>query len=166
MAGRSKSTLFLMEQLVVIAVFAICAAVCVYILAVSYLMTVDAVDTRNALLVAESAAEMYKAFDGDVARIAELKLDDHYPPIVGNSFVIHYCADWLPTVNGIADMMPTGNALVEFVLQINRNPVESGVQTANITVNRVVSGGNTPTSARIIGDELINLTVGVRRVSR
>jgi len=167
MAGRSKSTLFLMEQLVVIAVFAICAAVCVYILAISYLMTVDAVDTRNALLVAESAAEMYKAFDGDLVRVAEMKYDvDRYPlPVDG--FRLYYCADWLPTSNGIAGAMYSDNSLAEFVLQINTNPIEYGVQTASITVNRMVDSGNRfHYPFRIPGDELVNLTVGVRRVSR
>ena len=63
--NRSKSTLVLIEQLVVIAVFAICAAVCVFIIAVSFLMTREAVDTRNALTAAESAAERFKALGSD-----------------------------------------------------------------------------------------------------
>ncbi|MCL2168457.1 MAG: hypothetical protein FWB74_00360 [Defluviitaleaceae bacterium] len=62
--NSSKSTLQLIEQIVVIVVFAICAAVCVFIIAMSYLMTVDAVDTRNALTVAETIAENFKAVQG------------------------------------------------------------------------------------------------------
>ena len=66
---KSKSTLFLIEQIIVIAVFAICAAICVRIIVSAYLMTADAVDTRNALTLAESAAESFKALDGDAALI-------------------------------------------------------------------------------------------------
>jgi len=45
MVRRSRSTLFLMEQLIVIAVFAICAAACVKILTTSYFMAKQTRDT-------------------------------------------------------------------------------------------------------------------------
>ncbi|MCL1843269.1 MAG: hypothetical protein FWF79_05610 [Defluviitaleaceae bacterium] len=61
MKERSGFALFLTEQLIVIAVFAICAAVCVKILSVAHTKTVDAVDTRLALVIAENAAEHFKA---------------------------------------------------------------------------------------------------------
>ncbi|MDR0273537.1 MAG: hypothetical protein LBI27_09500 [Clostridiales bacterium] len=74
---KSKSSLFLMEQIVVITVFAICAAVCVKILSLSFIMTDDAVVTRNALLAAENAAESFKAFSGDLERVV-LDEDDRF----------------------------------------------------------------------------------------
>ena len=70
MNTRSKSTLFLIEQLIVIAVFAICAAACISILASAYFTSEDTRDMSNALLVAESAAEAYKATGGDLASVA------------------------------------------------------------------------------------------------
>jgi len=69
MVKRSRSTLLLIEQIIVIAVFAFCAAVCVNIIVSSFIMTQNAVHTRNALAVAESAAESFKAFDGDADRV-------------------------------------------------------------------------------------------------
>ena len=66
MPGRSRATLFLMEQLVVILVFAICAAACVRIFVGSYLMAQNSRDVKNALLIAESFAECYKATSGDL----------------------------------------------------------------------------------------------------
>ena len=66
---KSKSTLFLIEQIIVIAVFAICAAVCVRIIVSAYVMTTDAVDLRNALTIAESAAEAVKALDGNASYV-------------------------------------------------------------------------------------------------
>ena len=70
MNKRSKSTLFLMEQLIVVAVFAICAAACVRILVASYMMATDSRDMRNAIHVAESGAECYKAVAGDLEKTA------------------------------------------------------------------------------------------------
>jgi len=72
MVRRSKSSLLLIEQIIVIAIFAVCAAVCINIIARAYLMTEDAVNTRYALAVAESAAESFKAFDGDTDRVFDL----------------------------------------------------------------------------------------------
>ena len=68
---RSKSTLFLMEQLIVIAVFSICAAACVKILTSSYYTAKDTRDIGNAILAAENGAECYKARSGDAGKIAE-----------------------------------------------------------------------------------------------
>jgi type II secretory pathway pseudopilin PulG len=66
MTYRSRSTLFLIEQLIVIAVFAICAAACIRILTTAYFYVSDAVATGNALLAAENCAEAFKLFDGDI----------------------------------------------------------------------------------------------------
>jgi type II secretory pathway pseudopilin PulG len=71
MTQRSKSTLFLIEQLIVIAVFAICAAACISILTASFFYATDAQAAGNAILKAETAAELYKATGGDIIMIAE-----------------------------------------------------------------------------------------------
>ena len=55
-----------MEQLIVIAVFAICASACVWILTVSFFTARDTRDMRYALISAQSAAETYKAAAGDI----------------------------------------------------------------------------------------------------
>ena len=61
-----------MEQLVVIVVFAVCAAACVKILTHSYLVSKEAKDLSNALLAAENGAECYKAAGGDMSLTAYL----------------------------------------------------------------------------------------------
>ena len=70
--NRSRSTLFLIEQLIVIAVFALCAAACVRILADAYITANESRDLSNALLVAESGAESFKAAGGDIGLVARL----------------------------------------------------------------------------------------------
>ena len=72
MNQRSRSTLFLIEQLIVVAVFAICSAACVRILASAYLTARESKDVTNAILVAESGAESFKAFAGDMGKTAEM----------------------------------------------------------------------------------------------
>ena len=72
MNQRSRSTLFLIEQLIVVAVFAICAAACVSILTSAYLTARESKDIVNAISVAESGAESYKATGGDMSKAAEI----------------------------------------------------------------------------------------------
>jgi len=94
MSRRSKSTLFLIEQLIVVAVFAICAAACVRILTASYFMATEANDMSNAVRVAESGAESYKAVSGDMAKTAEI-LEGNSVIIDGEAGVIvYYDNDW------------------------------------------------------------------------
>jgi len=72
MRYRSKSTLFLIEQLIVIAVFAICATACIRIVTNAYFFAIDSRDVSNALIVAESGADTFKAVAGDFQKAAEL----------------------------------------------------------------------------------------------
>ena len=72
MNTRSRATLFLIEQLIVIAVFAICAAACVKILTSAYFTANESRDTSNAILIAENGAEVFKAVSGDLGRTAEI----------------------------------------------------------------------------------------------
>jgi type II secretory pathway pseudopilin PulG len=105
---KGRSSLFLIEQLVVIAVFAVCAAVCVKIISTAYAMTNDAVDTRNALAVAESAAEQFKAHGG-----------------IENTF---FNENWQPASEGSAF----------FILQITERVENTRVNFAEINVTRLI----------------------------
>ena len=72
MTHRSKSTLFLIEQLIVIAVFAICAVACLSILTAAYFNANDSKAASHAILRAESAAEVFKATGGDHAKTSDI----------------------------------------------------------------------------------------------
>ena len=72
MSNRSRSTLFLIEQLIVIAVFAISAAACTGILTSAYFTAMDSRDTSRAILAAENGAESYKATGGDLGETAQM----------------------------------------------------------------------------------------------
>jgi hypothetical protein len=60
---HSKSLLFLMEQVIVITVFAVCAAVCVSLFASSFETARASSDLNKAMLLAASGAEAAKASD-------------------------------------------------------------------------------------------------------
>jgi len=89
MTQRSKSTLFLIEQLIVIAVFAICAVACISILTAAYFNANDSKSTSLAILKAESAAEVFKANSGDmnaVMRVLEGTRGERYNYIVRQNY--------------------------------------------------------------------------------
>lgn len=67
MNNRSRTVLFLMEILVVIVIFAVCAAACVKIFTEAYITANNARDLNSALLAAKSSAESYKAVSGDLS---------------------------------------------------------------------------------------------------
>ena len=95
MTHRSKSTLFLIEQLIVIAVFAICAVACISILTSAYFTANDSKATSNAILVAESGAEVFKATGGDANAVALILRGS--PGIVGTSGIfvtVFYDSSW------------------------------------------------------------------------
>jgi len=69
---RSRSTLFLIEQLIVVAVFAICAAACVRIITSAYYAARDSRDVNNAIHAAESGAECFKAVAGDIVKTVSI----------------------------------------------------------------------------------------------
>jgi len=102
MNQRSKSTLFLIEQLIVVAVFAICAAACISIMVAAYFNANESRSISNALVRAESAAEVFKATSGDVDSIADIlgsdvswvmSIDSEHTTIT-----VHYDSQW-QTIN-------------------------------------------------------------------
>jgi type II secretory pathway pseudopilin PulG len=139
---NSRSTLFLIEQLVVILIFAVCAAVCVSIFVESYMMERRATDVSNALLVAKSGIESYKAFAGDAERTASVLGGVVYSG--GDTVTVYYDEHWdLFTEDGAAYILriaPAGGGHPSLKL------VDVTVGTAD-------------------GDELIALTAAARRAS-
>ena len=92
MHNRSKSTLFLMEQLIAILIFALCGATCVKTFVTSYMMAVESKDRSNALIAAEGYAEGYKAVQGNLEEVSAVlggtvSSDD-------NTLVVHYDEKW------------------------------------------------------------------------
>jgi type II secretory pathway pseudopilin PulG len=94
MSKRSRSTLFLIEQLIVIAIFAVCAAACVSILTVSFISARESSDKSGAILTAESAAESFKAVSGDLDRVAAILGGVRVSEGNNDKLIIHYDERW------------------------------------------------------------------------
>ena len=89
MRTRSRTTLFLIEQLIVIAVFAICAAACARILVSAYFTARDTRDLSHAILAAENGVESFKATGGDLEKTMSV-LGGIPGTFNGNSAIIVY----------------------------------------------------------------------------
>ena len=81
-----------MEQLIVTAVFAICAAACVRILVASYFMAIETRDASNSILIVENYAESYKAAAGDVDEAA--RIVGAGAIVVNSGIMAYYDDDW------------------------------------------------------------------------
>ena len=93
MNGRSRSALFLMEQLIVIAVFSICAAVCANIFIGSYITARESRDMKHALALAKNTAESFKAF-GSLERAAEVLAGSAYSMDGSAGALIYFDEEW------------------------------------------------------------------------
>ena len=72
MKYRSNSSLFLIELIIALLFFSVCAAICVNIFARSALLAKNARESENAVLLAENAAAAYKSAGGDMSKTAAL----------------------------------------------------------------------------------------------
>jgi len=146
MTQRSKSTLFLIEQLIVIAVFAICAAACVSILTAAYFYADDSSATSNAVIKAESAAEIFKATGGDVTVIADM-LGGSAEPNTSFGCIVTVYYDSLWEVCFPFD--------ASYVLRI------SSVETSNTARDLTLIAGSVSVE-RVSGEELIFFPIAAR----
>ena len=77
---KHKASLLLMEQLVMILVFAICAALCVQVFAGAGALAQELRQRDEAVTLAQNAAEILKATGGDVSRAEQLFEKSGYRP--------------------------------------------------------------------------------------
>jgi len=145
MTHRSKSTLFLIEQLIVIAVFAICAVACISILTSAYFTANDSKATSHAILVAESGAEVFKATGGDFAAVADImggftKQGDSGSAVVA----VYYDSSWQVSSEANADY------LLNLVVDAPGNANDSTLVTGELSVEKVT------------GEELVAFSVAAR----
>ena len=137
MNSRSRSTLFLIEQIIVIAVFAICASACVYILTDAYLTAQDTRDLSNALHVIESGADSFKATGGDVRRAAEIISAERDVLVAqftsSGELAVYYNDKWL--------VCGEGEAVYRLLFQnAKADPDYPRILTCDLSVDKLGSG--------------------------
>ena len=74
---KSKTSLFLMELIITILLFAGCGAVCMKLFVTAHVMTEDTVELNNSVAVAQGFAEVMRGTDGDINSVIE-----HYPDAI------------------------------------------------------------------------------------
>ncbi len=74
---KSKTSLFLMELIITILLFAACGAVCLRLFVTSYVMTRDTVELNESVSIAQGFAEVMRGTDGDIDSVLE-----HYPTAI------------------------------------------------------------------------------------
>jgi len=148
MTNRSKSTLFLIEQLIVIAVFAICAVACISILTAAYFYANDSGALSHAIVKAESGAEVFKVTGSDFAAAADILGGTTTSEGLGTDGVsvvaVYYDNTW--------QISDEENA--SYVLNLIIESAQ-GAQDFDVITGRVKVG-------RISGEELISLAVAAR----
>ena len=87
---KNKSTLLLIEIGIMLFVFVLGAALCLYIFSYSDRLSKNTLDRDMATLQAQNIAEVLKSTDGDYAQAAKLLS----VPYNDGVFTIHYDEDW------------------------------------------------------------------------
>ena len=151
MTQRSKSTLFLIEQLIVTAVFAICAAACISILTAAYFYATDSQSSGNAILKAESAAEIFKATGGDIIVTAEILGGAAETTGAGQSGAVY------ATVYYNHSWHISNESNASFVLRI------SAAGTSYPSLGIILSSGDI-TVERITGEQLVAFPIAARQI--
>ena len=91
--AKSKSSLFLLELLIMIGFFAVASVVCINLFVQAHLRSIGSRDLNRAVIAAQSAAETFKAAGGDSRRAAEI-----LGGFLGGSdeVVLYYDSRWQP----------------------------------------------------------------------
>ena len=97
METRSRSTLFLMEQMIAILVFAFCAAICVKLISEAHIIATNSNDIKNSIIAAENGAECFKAFLGDADSIATTLGGEHTAIGEITLITVYYDNEWRVT---------------------------------------------------------------------
>ena len=89
---KSKTSLFLMELIITILLFAACGAVCVRLFVISYVMTKDTVELNESVSIAQGFAEVMRGSDGDIESVMQ-----QYPDAIRGGegfFEVFYNSDF------------------------------------------------------------------------
>lgn len=91
---KGKAPLALMEQLIMVLVFALAAALCIQAFAASNRISQKAADMDRAVQLAQSAAEIMKNRGGDIAQAQSAAMERMGGQISENVWYVLYDRDW------------------------------------------------------------------------
>lgn len=100
---HSKSSLFLMELIVVILFFSLASAVCIQLFARSHILSKETVEQNNAITQAQNLAETWYAANGSTHSMQQL-LSGSIPSEDGDCIFLLYDKDWSPLSAASSDV--------------------------------------------------------------
>ena len=133
---KSKTSLFLMELIITILLFAACGAVCMKLFVTSYVMTQDTVELNESVSIAQGFAEVMRGTDGDISSVIE-----HYPTAIRGGeefFEVFYDEDFeacsYNTASYVGDVTMTPNGAIQNMeVRIVRLRDNKDIYTLNAT---------------------------------
>lgn len=117
-----KSSLFLMELIIVLFFFALCAAVCLNMFAKASLINRQSYELNKSIIAAQNAAQCFKAANSNTGKMADLLCGTADTDAVK----IGYDKNWQNT--------ETENAV--YIMNINIKKSNGNFNTAEITVSK------------------------------
>jgi hypothetical protein len=94
----TKTGLFLLELVIALLLFAFCAAICVQIFVGAKFRTQDSEALSKSVFLASSAAELYKAYGGDLERLRGA-YGKNSASLYDGRLVVYYDENWEETMN-------------------------------------------------------------------
>ena len=104
---KSKAPLMLMEQMIMLLVFALAAALCMQAFVKSDSLSKGSEARDSAVLAVQSAAEALRYSQGDFAQAAEILETEQYDQ---DSLQVDYTEDWTPAEDTMRYTLGAGRA--------------------------------------------------------
>lgn len=101
--NESKAPLMLMEQVIMVLVFALVSAVCIQAFALARTTSVQMSDRDHAVNVSQTLAETLKAYHGSIAEVREGLGGESD----GDRLVFYYDSDWKETAESSVSFLMT-----------------------------------------------------------
>ncbi|MCM1190755.1 MAG: hypothetical protein NC541_15880 [bacterium] len=132
---HSKSSLFLMELIIVILFFSLASAVCIQFFARSHILSKETVEQNNAITQAQNLAETWYAADGNTHSMLQL-LDGSISSENEASIFLLYDRDWKPLSSAADDVF--------YVAELSLLPADagSGLTGARVSVYSLPASAN------------------------
>ena len=127
MDGRARTSLFLMEQVIAVTVFAVCAAVCAAIFTEAFFTANDAKDINYAIIAAKNGAETYKIYGSPEETAAALGGRAGSP----GSAAVYYDRNW----------RVCGEPEAAYIMRINLNSLSVERMTGEEIIAFTVAAG-------------------------
>lgn len=109
----TKTSLFLVELMISLLLFAFCAAICLQIFNAAGEQTRKSEALSKGVFRATEVAELYKAFGGDITAMREVY--SQAAPI-GGDLVEYYDAEWQPCIAPVLDAQRPAKAMYSIIL--------------------------------------------------